>query len=346
MKFLLTADLHLSAEHPERTAALEKILAQCERDAVGYLLIAGDLFDANVDVEAIKPEVRDHFSDNAFETLVIPGNHDRTAYREEDYFGDDVEVLKQQPYTQRDLGPVNLVAVPYFQGDFAELVDDLAAARREDRTNILLLHCTLAGVGGSVFGTESRYLPVTPEQLLQTSFEYVFAGHIHSSPTKRRISDETVFVYPGSPVSITTRETGRRGVWLFDTEDGQLTKRDLDTFHYERVTLDLAPGETDDHLETLRARLEEKGLSNAHLIVEPSGFIERDEAEFFDELTEIVTDASPADYEIDRSRVKSVQSIVQTPLYQKFQAKLDETDGIDTERVEQFALEALSRHSR
>lgn len=346
MKLLLTADLHLSAEHPERKDALEKIIAQCEREAVDYLLVAGDLFDADVDVEDIKPQVRDLFSGTAFETLVIPGNHDRTAYREEDYFGDDIEVLKRQPYTQRDLGDVNLVAVPYFEGEFTDLVDGIADAHRDDRTNVLLAHCTLAGVGGSVFGTESRYLPVSPEQLLQTSFEYVFGGHIHSSPTKQRIGDEIVFVYPGSPVSITRSETGRRGVWLLDTDDDRLTKRDLETFHYERFAIDLTPGRADEQLETLRARIGETELSSAHLIVEPSGFIERDGEAFFEELTGIVTDAGAAEYEIDRSGVKSVQSIVQTELYRKFRSKLDETDDVDGQRVEQFALEALSRHGR
>lgn len=47
MKLPRTADLHLSADHLERTAVLEKILARCERDEVDYLLIAGDLFDAS-----------------------------------------------------------------------------------------------------------------------------------------------------------------------------------------------------------------------------------------------------------------------------------------------------------
>lgn len=346
MKLLLTADLHLRADHPERKDALGKIIDRCKQESVDYLLIAGDLFDANVDVEDIKTEVRDLFSDNPFQTLVIPGNHDRTAYREEDYFGDDIEILKQQPFTQRNLDNVNLVAVPFFDGEFTDIVDDIADAYRDEQTNILLLHCTLAGAGGSVFGTESRYLPVTPEQLLQTSFEYVFAGHIHSSPTQRRISDQITFVYPGSPASITKSETGTRGVWLLDTTDNQLTKQDLDTFHYERIELNLTPGQADEQLETLRTRLNEKEFSNAHLLVHASGFIEKDGDSFFDELADIVAHADPADHDIDRSGVKSVQSITQTELYQTFQEKLEERDDIDTQAVEQFALEALSRHSR
>lgn len=346
MKFLLTADLHLRADNPERLAALEEVLATCEAESVDYLLIAGDLFDADVDVEKVKPAVRDHFSGNDFETLVIPGNHDRAAYRAEDYFGEDVEVLRRQPFTHRALGDVNLLAVPYFEGDFDDLVEDIAERAEPDMVNVLMLHCTLAGAGGGVFGTESRYLPVTPEELLQTSFEYVVAGHIHSSPTKRQLGDETAFVYPGSPASITERETGRRGVWLLDTEADRLAKRDLDTFHYERADLDLSPGTAGERLEGLRDRLAETDLANATLLVRPEGFVEVDGSEFFADLTSVVEDAGPADYEIDRSGVKSASSIVESDLFRSFREKLEAMDDVDEQAVERVALEALSRQGR
>lgn len=346
MKLLLTADLHLRSGQPERKEALERIITRCEEQDVDYLLIAGDMFDANVDVEDIKPEVRELFSDNDFQTFVIPGNHDRTAFREEDYFGDDIEILRKEPFTQRTIGNVNLVAVPYFESDFEDLVEDLADAQQDDLTNILLLHCTLAGAEGTAFGTESRYLPVKPEHLLQTQFDYVFAGHIHSSPTKRVIGNDTIFLYPGSPASVTKTETGQRGVWLLDTDTDQLTKLDLNTFHYDTIELDLSPGEADDQLDTLRTRLADKDLDNTHLIVNATGFIEKGETAFFNELQEIVTEANPAKHDIDRTEVKSVQSIIQTDLYQKFTDKLQERDDINQHQVERIALEAYSRHTR
>jgi predicted phosphodiesterase len=113
MSILVTADVHLTGDRPERRRALERVVDRCEEEGVRYLLIAGDLFDADVDVEDVKTDIRDLFSGNNFQTFAIPGNHDRTAYRDEDYFGDDIEILKEQPFAQRDLGEVNLVAVPF-----------------------------------------------------------------------------------------------------------------------------------------------------------------------------------------------------------------------------------------
>lgn len=346
MRLLLTADLHLTAEHPERLRALEQIVDRGAAEDIDYLLIAGDLFDADVDVEDVKPDVRDIFSDNDFQTLAIPGNHDQTAYREEDHFGDDIEILKDTPFTQRQLGPITLTAVPYFDGDFTDIIDDLETIdSSEDTVDLLLLHCTLAGLSGG-FGTESRYLPVTPEQLLQLPFDYVFAGHIHTSPTKQDIDDDTVFVYPGSPASITRSETGRRGVWLLDTDDKHLQRLDLDTFHYESIQLDLQPGNADAKLDTLADRLADKNVDSAHLLIEPVGFIEQEEDEFFDRLDTIVADADPMESDIDHTGLRSAQSVIQTDLYQKFQDKLEEREDIDQTAVERIALDAFLRYSR
>lgn len=347
MKFLLTADIHLKADHPERLQALERIIELCESKEVNYLLIAGDLFDANVDVEDVKPDVRELFSDNSFHTYAIPGNHDKTAFRKEDYFGDDIDLLKEKPVDQRELDGVNLVAVPYFDGEFDDIIEELDASAEDNELNILLMHSTLAGFGGG-FGEESRYLPVTPEQLLPLPYDYVFSGHIHTSPTKKDIGDRMVFVYPGSPVSITRDETGPRGAWLLDTEatEDALTSFELETFHYESVRLNLRPGEVDDELSTLESRLASKRLDDAHLIVELAGFIEREEESFFTDVDAIIKDADPLKSEVDQSGIRSVKSIVEMDLYQKFREKLDEREDIDQESVEKAALEAFARYSR
>lgn len=347
MKLLLTADLHLKSDNPERLQALKNILELADSKDVDYLLIAGDLFDANVDVEDVKPEVRDLFSDNSFQTYAIPGNHDQNAFREEDYFGDDIDILRTTPYSQKQIGPINLVSVPYYDGEFTELIEDLDEAVDEDALNILLIHCTLAGFGGG-FGEESRYLPVTPEDLLQLPYDYVFSGHIHSSPTKKEIGDQTVFVYPGSPASITRSEIGTRGVWLLDTEDEEdpLSSLDLSTFHYEKIPLYLRPGEVENELSTLETRLENKHLDNAHLILHVEGFIEQEEESFFQKIESIIEEADPLESEIDGSELRSVKSIVDTGLYQKFKEKLEEREDIDKDAVEKIGLEAYARYGR
>lgn len=347
MKILLTADVHLTTDHPERQRALEEVVARCRDADADYLLIAGDLFDAEVDVEDVKAGIRDLFSDNEFQTVAIPGNHDHHAYRAEDYFGDDIEILTDRPFERRDLGPVNLVAVPYVDRGFDDLVGELSGARAPEKQNVLLLHGTLSSSTGQVFGTESRYFPFTPEDLLATGYEYVFAGHVHSSPTKQTFGNGAcVFACPGSPVSITTSETGRRGVWSFDTEAGEFSQLALDTFHYVRAAVDVSPGEGPEVLAALEDELSDRDLSQATLLVEPSGFIEMDEEAFFREVDHIGAGAGAADYVIDRSNVESAKTILETSLYRQFEETLEERDDVDEAAVRRVALKGLSAAER
>lgn len=347
MRILVTADVHLTDEHQERRDALEEVVGLANRKDADYLLIAGDMFDRGVDVETVKTDIRDLFSDNGFQSYVIPGNHDEAAFRDEDYFGDDIEVLSSQPFEQVDLNGVNLLAVPFIEGEFRDLIEELSRARKEDRLNILMLHGTLSSTTGHVFGEESRYLPFTPEDLLETGIEYVFAGHFHSLPTKRTFGDgDCVFAYPGSPVSITKRETKRRGVWLFDTDEEELRGLKVDSFHYLREKLDLSPGEAEDKLVELEERLSDRDLENVSLLVEPSGFIEMSETDFFDKLEEILQDAGAKEHEVDRSQVESARVILDSDLYRSFEEKLEEKKGIDQRRVQRMALRALSMEER
>lgn len=346
MRILVTADTHLSAEHPERREALEDVVRIGVEEAIDYLLIAGDMFDAGIDVDEVKTEIRDLFSDNGFQTFVIPGNHDEDAFRDEDYFGDDIEVLSEQPFAQVDLGDVYLLAMPFVERNFGESVDDLHAASDDEKVNVLMLHGTLSTTTGQVFGEESRYLPFTPEQLLATGADYVFAGHIHSSPTKRSFgADGCVFAYPGSPVSITTRETDRRGVWLFDTEEDGLREIVVDSFHYLLEELDLSPGEAQAKLKDLDTHLAGRDLDNATLLVEPAGFVEMDEGTFFEQLEAIVEGAGAEEYRIKRDGVESAKTILDSELYQGFERKLEETE-VDERNVRRIALQALSAEER
>ena len=348
MRLLITADLHLSAKHPERQAALAEVLRIGEDAAVDAVLIAGDLFDAGTDVDQLKTDIRDLFTGNSFRTYAIPGNHDQEAFRAEDYFGADIEVVSTRPFEQIDLGPVHVLAMPFIEGHFSDYVDDLHAAREDDSVNVLMLHGTLSTTTGRVFGEESRYLPFTPEQLLETGADYVFAGHIHSAPTKRSYGDdECVFAYPGSPISVTTKETGRRGVWLFDTDEKTLREVVVESAYYVREPLELSPGEADAELADLASRLTDRDLDHATILVEPSGFIEMDVGQFFEQLEAILEEASPAGYRIKRDELESAKTIIRSELYREFERKLAEVDsGVDEQAVRRIALQALSAEER
>jgi DNA repair exonuclease SbcCD nuclease subunit len=343
VRIIHTADVHLSPEHPGRMEALEQVVDLCEQEDADLLLITGDLFDANVDLEDLKTDLRPLFSENSFQTLVIPGNHDKSAFRQEDYFGEDLEVLQDKPYSQKIIEDLNIVAVPYTNKAFSELVKTLSEALEEDKENILMIHCTLAGATGG-FGEESEYLPVKPSELVQTGYDYVLAGHIHSSATRKTFGN-TVFAYSGSPVSISSNETGKREAWLLETGEGLETK-ELDTEYYLREKKEVLPGEEDEVTEEIRQDLKDKDLDKASVIVEVEGFTEEKVEEFSEEVQDRVEGLGPADVDVEVLGLESASSVMDSEIYREFRRKMEEKDFGNPDLVEKKFLRGLSRYER
>jgi len=343
VKIVHTADVHLSQDHPERMEALEEIVDLCEEEKADLLLITGDLFDANVNIEDLKTEVRPLFSENSFQTLVIPGNHDKSAFRQEDYFGEDIEVLQDKPYSQKLLDDVNIVALPYTSEAFSELIQPLSEAIEEDRENIMMVHCTLAGASGG-FGDETTYLPVRPSEIVQTGFDYVLAGHIHSSATRKTFG-ETTFAYSGSPVSISSSETGTREVWILETGKG-LETREIDTEYYIREEKELLPGEEEKVQDEVEEDLEEKDLGKASVEIKLEGFTGEKVQELSERFEETVKGLEPAEVDVDTLNLESASSIMDSEIYREFREKMDEESFENPEKVEEKFLRGLSRYER
>jgi len=343
VRIVHTADVHLSQDHPERTEALEEIIEICEKEKAELLLITGDLFDANVNIENLKTEVRPLFSENSFQTLVIPGNHDRSAFRQEDYFGEDIEILQDKTYSQKLFDDVNIVSLPYTSKSFSELVQPLSEAVEEDRENIMMIHCTLAGASGG-FGEETEYLPVKPSEIVQTGFDYVLAGHIHSSATRKTFG-QTTFAYSGSPVSISSTEIGKRKIWILDTEKG-LETREIDTEYFIRKEKELLPGEEEKIEEEIEEDLEEKDLEKASVKVKIRGFTEENVEEISERVEKTLKGLDPAEVSVDTLNLESVSSIVDSEIYREFRRKMEEKSFENPEEVEEKFLRGLSRHER
>ncbi len=342
MKIVHTADVHLSQDHPERLEALKKVLEACEDEEADILLIAGDLFDDNVDVETLKTDLRPLFEDNSFKTYVIPGNHDNTAFRKEDYFGEDIEILSNTPYETEEFEDFRLISLPYTEKDFSELMEELPEPGT--KTDILMIHCTLSGTQGG-FGEEKRYMPVKPAQIVQTGFNYILSGHIHSSATRKTFGD-TTFAYSGSPVSISSSETGRRAVWIIDTEKEEMKARQLDTEYFLQRAIELMPGNEEEELEGLVSDLKDRDLEKANIRIEITGFTEQEVKQIIDDFSEELQKLEPLSLEINSDKLEAAGSIVQTDIYTEFEDKLEEKNVENPEDVKRNFLRGLSRYER
>lgn len=339
MKLLHTADVHLGKDDSRTVDALRQVVAEATTHDVDVLTIGGDLFDSPTDAEALRPELRELLSDNPFDIIAIPGNHDEDVYRENLRFGNDLQILAETPCSSIEVGDVEIVGVPFTSSMTEDLFTSLAADR-SDATQILLLHCTL-DIGfqsGAVGDEEGTYFPITRATLAELDCEYVLAGHVHSTVREVPLDNGGTFIYPGSPVSHSTKEEGQRNAVLLDTDTDTVSTISLDTFYYDSFSTVVRPGEEDDVLDEIEEWVTLRRDDDCELTVAVEGFIDGDEDEFYEGLCEATAPVEPDD------RTRSATAVLEHPLYERFQERLAErADVEDTELVETRVVEVLSQ---
>ena len=341
-RVLHTADVHLRSDAPERREALRELLTIAEADDFDVVTIGGDLFDRPEDVEELRTDLRnDLFSDRSFQIVLIPGNHDVEAYRGDVFFGDACSTLTQEPFEQwiGPSGDLRITGLPYKERPDDELLLALQDRDPFDCTEMLLFHCSLdAPFDGYETGNEGsgRYFPVTEELLTELGFDYYLAGHYHS-PHKVSFSDGAEFVYPGTPASTSTSETGQRRVATLDPSAG-IDFETLASFHYASREFTVSPGNEDALIESVRDWAQQHATESTDASIHVDGFIEMDEDEFYEQLSDAAGTASLTD---DTRGIRHLQS---HSLYRSFEDHLQDTDWDEetTAAVNKRTLEVFS----
>lgn len=109
------------------------------------------------------------------------------------------------------------------------------------RFNLGVLHCNVGGQSRLGYaGGHENYAPCALSDLTAAPVDYWALGHIHQSGL---LAESPYVVYAGCPQGLHVRESGERGCWLGQVEDGRLV--DLNFYHlaplrWERLELDLA----------------------------------------------------------------------------------------------------------
>lgn len=338
VRILHTSDLHLTQKEPKTIEALEALLEVASENSVDILTIAGDIFHHAKDADQLRPKIRNLFPGFDYEVIAIPGNHDGSILSKEYDWGFDV--IAEEPFGVRRRDKVSIVGVPYRERADEELLLSLREAEKTASTRILLLHCTLDwGFSEEAYGdeTERQYFPISREVLSALEFDYVLAGHFHSNTEIIRLGGKGTFVYPGSPVSHTIRESGRRNAVLIDVSKKSADLIPLDTSYFDQLTIDAVPGKEDEAIEQVRGWYAERKDDQSTLHVTIRGVIAQNEKEF----EQAVLDVAP---NIDlTNQVKDVQVVLSHPLYDRFKDRLRSADVGELEKgIDRIVLETMS----
>jgi DNA repair exonuclease SbcCD nuclease subunit len=335
MRILHTADLHLKEYGDERWEALEELIEVGRKEKINLLVISGDLFDTEVEVEKLRPHLRSIFSDNDFKILIIPGNHDKSAYTKGMYWGEDVTILTHlhEPF---ELETVRVWGMPFENIEGREMVQKIRTLEDRlipDKTNILLYHGELVDsyFAREDFGEEGegRYMPVKLSYFEGLNLQYILGGHFHSRYNVWEVEKGKYFVYPGSPVSITKKETGQRKANIFEIGEPPQEYL-LDTLHFEEVTLKLDPFDPRHPLDIL-----ENYLKNLHpkaqVLLTVSGYLHGEKLGMGEEeLVEKVRKLASGKIAGENYQFRDISRIWEDDLFKKFLETL-EKEGVEEE---------------
>jgi exonuclease SbcD len=345
MKILHTADIHLKEQGDERWQTLERLIALGQEQGIELFVISGDLFDKGINAEDLRPPIRALFSDTGFRICVIPGNHDRDAYAGGMYFGEDTVILTDlnRPFEYKDAMIWGIPFAPAEREKTLQQLHALAPLLTQGKNNIVLYHGELldAFFSRNDFGAEGdeRYMPVRLSYFNGLKVDYVLAGHFHKRFDVRRLEQGGYFVYPGSPCSITTRETGQRRVNLFEL--GKPPQEYLlDTPYFEEVVIVCDPFDGSNPLEMLAERLATLS-ETARAILAVRGFINGEalgmtEEELVKRTKKLVQGRCVEEH----YEFRDIRTIVEDDLFKEFLKRLEQKD-YDEEKKKQMQEMAI-----
>ena len=268
IRFVHAADLHLdspfvgiravapdnvaSALHDATFAAYENIIQLCIDEQADALLVAGDVYDSadrSLRAQLKFVEGLNRLDEAGIRSFVCHGNHDPL---------DGWEARLDYPPSCTRFG-AEFEAVPVFENDpdravvhgisypTRDVYDNLVPRLGEVDPNTFSIGLMHANVDGNA--DHAAYAPCSLADLVFSGISYWALGHVH---TRQVLSDHTpTVVYPGNSQGRHPNEPGARGVYLVDVDDDRavnLEFRAMDTVRWERLVVDIADMETEQHL--------------------------------------------------------------------------------------------------
>lgn len=296
LRLLHTADVHLGARHADLgdTAATQRErqfaafvatvdLALAEK--VDLVLIAGDLFDSNVQprrsVERAAAQLK-RLVEARIRIVIAPGTHDvydrASIYRAYDLpalaggVGSDLVTVLDPDHPEVLLKPLDVVVhgrcFPTKRAPHSPLLDLDVREDPRAKWHVGLLHAALAIEGK----TDGDDVVITSGEIEASHLDYLALGHWHSMSKGK--AGRTTYAYSGAPEPVALDQDRAGNVLLvtLDEVEGKkhvtVEERKVGKTRFERVQLDAA---TVGSQPQLVARLAERADPDLVLDVELIG---------------------------------------------------------------------------
>ncbi len=260
VKILHTADLHIDSpfsmfdlekakqRKTELRRTFNNLVEYCVRENINIVLIAGDLFD----MEFVTSDTINYIADcmrkaSDVKFVITPGNHDfycQNGAYDTDVFSSNVYIFKKTQVQKISFDDLETDIYGYaFTSDYLEtnMISKIRCENKQ-RLSIVIGHA-------DIFTKNSKYCPVTVDDIENTGCNYVALGHIHKGSKVDNVGD-TYFSYSGCLEGRSFDECGKTHVVVGEFDkylnqfgenrwNGKFRFETFSTRYYEKADCDI-----------------------------------------------------------------------------------------------------------
>lgn len=204
--------------------ALEALVGLAIREKVDFMLVSGDIYDAqdrSLRAQLKFQQAAWRLADHGIPLFVVHGNHDPLqGYRAKLAMPDSVVVfggdrVETVLVKGKDGEPIASVSgISYARPAVTDNLAERFPAPDRSLFSIAMLHTNVDGDAG-----HDNYAPADSRELLASGYRYWALGHVHN---RKVIHESPWIVYPGNLQGRNVRETGAKGAYLVEVDaDGE-----------------------------------------------------------------------------------------------------------------------------
>lgn len=228
MKIIHCSDIHLDSKMESNLSAqqakerkreilltFKRMVLYAKENAVKAIIIAGDLFDAEIITQETKNYLTDLINScPEIDFIYLCGNHDENNFAAQlDRVPQNLKTFtnKWQKYSY---GNTDIYGAEINSGSCGQLHNTFSAS--QDNINIVVLHGQIGDGGGETIINTALYK--------DKYIDYMALGHIHKY-SEGRIDGRGIYCYSGCLEGRGFDETGEKGFVLLETEGNKLSHK-------------------------------------------------------------------------------------------------------------------------